>query len=116
LPYLQVCRKTGGGQVRAHCRQLLFRALSGSAVECDDWAHLDGRGDLNSGAPRQAYSITLSCHIVQNLVGLAACLVGPPLEEVCVHSGLEHRPRNVLIGSCVRLDLNGEDLASAGHR
>jgi len=52
LSYVKVCCKTGGGQVRAHCRQLLFRALSGSAVECDDWAHLDGRGDLNSGTAR----------------------------------------------------------------
>jgi hypothetical protein len=70
LPYVKVCCKTGGGQVRAHYCQLIYRALSGSAVECDDWAHLDGRGDLNSGAARQPYSIALSCHTVQNLMAL----------------------------------------------
>jgi hypothetical protein len=53
---------------------------------------------------------------VQNLVGLAARVIGPSLKEVSVHAGLEHRPRNVLVRSSVRLDFNGEDLASAGHR
>ena len=61
MPYVKVCGKTGGGQVRAHCRQLVFRALRGSAVKCDDWAHLDWRGDLDSGAARQPYSMALSC-------------------------------------------------------
>lgn len=60
LPYVKVCCKTGRGQVRAHCRQLVFRALRGSAVERDDRVHLDGRGDLNSGAAREPYPIALS--------------------------------------------------------
>lgn len=78
-------------------RQLVFRAGLCSPVERDDRAHLDRRGKLDCGAACQADPAALCRHTVQDLVRLAARLVGPSLEEVGVHARLQHRPRDVRV-------------------
>ena len=70
--------------MRAYCLQLLFRAVSGSAVECDDGTHLDGRGDLNSGAARQPYSIALARVPLENRIVLVTCGSSVVRRRACI--------------------------------